>query len=88
MKIEEVFSSKLRMKILRMLAEVGELNVSEITRRLGANYETTSSHLKVLEEEQLVKQKTFGRIRLYRLNEQSPRTRALKILLESWEKEC
>ena len=33
--IEEVFSSRGRMKILRVLAEIGELNVSEIARRAG-----------------------------------------------------
>jgi predicted transcriptional regulator len=83
--VEDVFSSKLRIKILKMLMQVGELNVSEIARRLGVNYNTTSKHLKVLEDEGVLQHKVFGRIRLYRLNEQSPKTKGVQNLIEAWE---
>lgn len=86
MDVEDVFSSKLRMKILKILAQVGELNVSEIARRLGVNYNMTSRHLKVLEEEGVVKHKVFGRIRLYRFNENSPRAKVVQSLIEVWER--
>jgi CRISPR locus-related DNA-binding protein len=85
MDIEDVFSSKLRVKILKMLGEVGELNVSEIARRLGVNYNMTSRHLKVLEDEGIVQHKVFGRIRLYRLNEHSPKAVAVQSLMDAWE---
>ncbi|MEJ2126772.1 MAG: ArsR family transcriptional regulator [Candidatus Bathyarchaeota archaeon] len=45
MAIEDVFSSKGRVKILRILSEIGELNISEIARRAGLNYTTTNQHL-------------------------------------------
>lgn len=86
MNVEDVFSSRLRMKILKMLNQVGELNVSEIARRLGVNYKTTSGHLKVLEDEGILQLKVFGRIRLYRLNERSAKTKAVQNLIEIWEK--
>lgn len=86
MDVEDVFSSRARMKILKTLTEVGELNGSEIARRLGLNYETTSKHLKVLEEESLIKHKVFGRIRLYRLNEHSAKATAVQSLIEVWER--
>ena len=85
MDLENVFSSKLRMKILKIIAKVGELNVSEIARRLGVNYKTTSEHLKILEEEGILQHKVFGRIRLYRLNEHSPKTKAVQNLIDAWE---
>lgn len=85
MDVEDVFSSRVRMKILKVLMQVGELNVSQITRRLGVNYKTTDKHLKVLEEEDMVKQKVFGRIRLYQLNHHSPKTKAVKDLMQVWE---
>jgi predicted ArsR family transcriptional regulator len=85
MDVEDVFSSKLRMKILEILVQVGEVNVSEIARRLGVNYNTTREHLKVLEDEGILQHKVFGRIRLYRLNEQSPKTNAIRNLIEVWE---
>ena len=85
MDVEDVFSSRLRIKILKILMQVGELNASEIARRLGVNYNTTSKHLKVLEVEGILQHKVFGRIRIYRLNEHSPKARALQNLLEAWE---
>ena len=86
MDVEDVFSSKLRMKILKILVQMGELNVSEIARRLGVNYVTTSKHLRILEDEGILRQKLFGRIRLYRFNENSPKARAVQNLVEVWER--
>jgi predicted transcriptional regulator len=85
MAIEEVFSSKGRVKILKILAEIGELNISEIARRAGLNYSTTNQHLHVLETSKLVRHKTFGRIRIFRYNDESRRARMVKQLVESWE---
>lgn len=85
MNIEDVFSSRLRVKILRILAQVSELNVSEVARRLGVNYKTTSNHLKILEDEGILQHKVFGRIRLYRFNERSPKAKAIQNLMEAWE---
>lgn len=85
MAIEEVFSSKGRVKILRILAEIGELNISEIARRAGLNYTTTNQHLQVLENFNLVCHKTFGRIRIFRFNEENPRAIMIRQLMEFWE---
>jgi DNA-binding transcriptional ArsR family regulator len=73
------------MKILKILRQVGELNVSEIARRLSVNYATTSKHLLALEDEGIVQHKVFGRIRLYRLDEHSPKTKAVQNLIDAWE---
>lgn len=85
MPIEDVFSSKGRVKILRIMSEIGELNISEIARRAGLNYATTNQHLQVLENYKLVRHKTFGRIRIFRYNEENPRARMIRQLMEFWE---
>lgn len=85
MSIEEVFSSKGRMKILKILAEIGELNISEIARRAGLNYATTNQHLLVLENHGLIRHKKFGRIRIFRFDEENSRVKMIKKLIESWE---
>ncbi|MCW4015329.1 MAG: winged helix-turn-helix domain-containing protein [Candidatus Bathyarchaeota archaeon] len=85
MSIEDVFSSKGRVKILRILSEIGELNISEIARRAGLNYATTNQHLQVLESYKLVRHKTFGRIRIFRYNEENPRAQMISKLIEFWE---
>jgi DNA-binding transcriptional ArsR family regulator len=84
-KVEDVFSSRLRMKILKILVQTGELNVSEIARRLDVNYLTTVKHLEALETEGIIMHKTFGRIRLYRLDEQSSKAKAVQNLIDTWE---
>jgi len=85
MEVEEVFSSKIRVKILKILTQVGELNISEIARRLGVNYNATNKHLKILEDEGILQHKVFGRIRLYRFNERSPKAKAIQNFMEVWE---
>ena len=84
MDIEDVFSSKVRMKILKILMQASELNVSEIARRLGANYNATMKHLKILESEGILQRKIFGRINLYRFNEHSQKAVIIQKLIESW----
>jgi DNA-binding transcriptional ArsR family regulator len=83
--IEEIFSSKGRVKILRILSEIGELNISEIARRAGLNYATTNQHLELLEKHKLVRHKTFGRIRIFRYNEENRRAIMIRELIENWE---
>jgi predicted transcriptional regulator len=83
--IEEVFSSKGRVKILRILSEIGELNISEIARRAGLNYATTNQHLQILEDCTLIRHKTFGRIRIFRYNDENPRARMIRQLIELWD---
>jgi DNA-binding transcriptional ArsR family regulator len=85
MEIEEVFSSKPRMKILKLIARLGELNVSDIARRIGVNFTTTSRHLKVLEDEGVLQQRVYGRIRMYRFNQASPKAKAVQHLIDAWE---
>ncbi len=85
MPIEDVFSSRGRVKILRILAEIGELNISEIARRAGLNYATTNRHLQALESFGLVRHKKFGRIRIFRFSEESPRAEMIKKLIESFK---
>jgi DNA-binding transcriptional ArsR family regulator len=85
MEIEEVFSSKPRMKILKLLARLGTLNVSEIAKRIGLNYTSTNEHLQLLETEKILSQRSYGRIRMYRFDEASARAKAVQALIEVWE---
>ena len=85
MELEEVFSSKMRMKILRLLYELGSLNVSDVARRIGSNFAATAENLKVLEAEGILQELSYGRVRMYRFNEASPKAKAVKNLIETWE---
>jgi len=85
MAIETVFSSKGRVKILKILVEIGELNISEIARRAKLNYTTTNQHLQVLETSGIIRHKNFGRIRIFRFNNENPRAKTIKELIEEWD---
>ncbi len=86
MELEEVLSSKSRMKILKLIYQLGQLNVSDIARRLKLNFVSTSKHLKLLESEGILQERTYGRVRMYRFNEGSAKAKALQNLLDVWEK--
>lgn len=84
MQVEDVFSSKPRMKILKLLSRLGAVNVSEIARRINLNYSTTNKHLKLLEDEGILQQQRYGRIRIYKFKEGSPKARAVLNLIDVW----
>ncbi len=83
--IEAVFSSKPRMKILTLIAQLGALNVSDIARRINLNYTTTNQHLKLLEAEGVLQQRVYGRIRMYKFNQSSSKAKAVQNLIDTWE---
>lgn len=87
MDIEDVFSSRPRMKILKLIWRLSELNVSDVARRVGLNFTSTSRHLKILADEGILQERTYGRIRMYRFNPASPKARAIENLIETWEQE-
>jgi len=86
MEFEEVFSSKPRMKILKFIYRLGTLNVSNIARRINLNYATTNQHLKLLENEKILQERVYGRIRMYRFVEASAKAIAVQNLIDVWEK--
>ena len=82
--LENVFCSKTRMKILKLLFKLGQLNTSDLAHRLGTNYETTLRHLTLLLKEEIIKQRTSGKARFFRLSN-TLKARAVIKLLEQWE---
>lgn len=83
--LEEAFSSRGKVRVLEVLVEMGELNISEIVRKTGLNYTTTDQHLRSLEKMEIVKEKRFGKIRIYRFNLENPRAKAISQLVRQWE---
>ncbi|MFW9786664.1 MAG: ArsR family transcriptional regulator [Candidatus Thorarchaeota archaeon] len=83
--IEEIFSSRGRIKILKELAASNELNISELCRRVDLNHSSTKSHLEVLLSSGLIEEKKFGRIKIYRYKIEDLRARSLRSLFNLWE---
>ncbi|MBS7246954.1 MAG: winged helix-turn-helix domain-containing protein [Candidatus Jordarchaeales archaeon] len=83
--LEDVFSSKGRVRVIRVLAKAEELNISEIARRANLNYRATNNHLKALRNAGLIQEKRFGRVRIFRFKSENTKALALKQLVEAWE---
>lgn len=64
---EKLFGSRGRIRILRALTESGELNISQICRRVGMNYQGVNDHLEGLKELGMIKEKRYGNIRMFEI---------------------
>jgi len=84
-KIEDVFASKGRVKIIKILVKEEELNISEIVERCKLNHKSTLKHLQFLVEAGILQEKIYGRIRIYRIRIEDYRVKAIKKMIEVWE---
>jgi DNA-binding transcriptional ArsR family regulator len=87
MEIEEIFSSKPRMKILKLIYQLGQLNISDVARRIKMNYTATAAHLKLLAAEGILAERVYGRVHMYRFSD-SEKAKAVAALIEVWEKQA
>ncbi len=78
-------SSYGRTKVLTVLFEAEELNISEVTRRAGLSHTSTSRHLEYLVKTGILKEKRFNRIRIFRIDRGSPMVAALERFLADWK---
>ncbi|KKN39632.1 hypothetical protein LCGC14_0741370 [marine sediment metagenome] len=85
--VEDVLGSRARVKIIKALAFDEELTISLLIRKTRLNYVIAMKHLKKLESLNLISEKRFGRIRIYRYNIENPKARSLKKFMEIWEDE-
>ncbi|MEM2214356.1 MAG: winged helix-turn-helix domain-containing protein [Candidatus Nezhaarchaeales archaeon] len=83
MSIESLLGSKPRVKILKVLIDKGELNITAIAREAGVNHKTALRHLEELRRVGVVTEKVFGRVRIFKINSEDPRVEALKMLFKS-----
>lgn len=83
--IEDILSSRGRVKILRILSELEEINITQISKRAMLNHKNTLMHLKKLVEIGIVKEKRFGKIRIFKLNKEKEITLKIIDLIKTWE---
>jgi len=84
-RIENLLGSKARVKILKTLALNNELNISKIIKKTKLNHKNVNRHLNYLKKVDLVQQKNFGRIRIYRFKEENLKARSFKNFIKIWE---
>ncbi len=83
--LEGILSSRGRVRILKLLAKEGELNISAISKKTKLNHSSVKSHLEFLVEVGLIKEKKFGRIKIYQYLDTNIKAHSLKQLFCIWE---
>ncbi len=84
-RIEDIFSSKGRVKILKAIFENGELNLSKIIRLTGLNYKVVSRHIEYLKSKGIIEEFVLGRVRIYRPNWLNPKVRVIEEFIRMFE---
>ena len=83
--LQEVFGSISRVKILVVLAKMGELNISAVSKKTKLNHSRVCEHIEKLQNLQIIEQKRYGRIRIIRLNKSSEAGRRIEEFFKHWD---
>ncbi|TFF98830.1 MAG: ArsR family transcriptional regulator [Promethearchaeota archaeon] len=83
--IENLLGSRARVKILKILAINSELNISSIIKEANLNHKNAKKHLQYLKKVDLIQQKNFGRIKIFRFKKENLKAKCFKNFLEIWE---
>ena len=80
--LDEIFSSRGRVRVLLALFRLGEANITRIVRETGMHHRIVATHLEKLVEAGLAVEKRYGRLRIFRINYSNPKTIIVRDLLE------
>jgi predicted transcriptional regulator len=85
LEVDELFSSRGRVRVMGVVMEGNELNISEITRRAGISHSATSVHLDFMVRMGLLTEKRFNKIRIFVVNRSSPYAEILQRFMADWK---
>ncbi|MEM2909964.1 MAG: helix-turn-helix domain-containing protein [Nitrososphaerota archaeon] len=74
--------SRGKKKILEVLANFGEVNISKIIKHTSLNHKLVNTYLKEMESLGLVRERRFGRVRMFRLSDSDVLKRMLRNVVE------
>ncbi len=83
--IEDLLGSRARVKILKALAKFDELTISLIIKKTRLNYACVLKHLNFLKLHNLIQEKKFGRIKIFRYKSENMKARSFRNFIEIWE---
>ncbi len=83
--IEDLLGSKARIRILKVLAKNNEMNISYIIKKTRLNHSNVLKHLEILKDLNIIQEKKFGRIKIYRYKNENIKANCLKKFIEIWE---
>ena len=76
-----LLTSRGRYKILKVIYDYGEVNISRIARETGLNYSYVRKYLNELKSAGIVNERIFGRAKMYSINYTSSKALLVRDLL-------
>lgn len=73
-----------KIRILDLLSKENELNVTAIAKRTRLNHTRVRIHLLELQDWEIIKEKKFGRIKIYAINDELETGYKIKKFLQEW----
>ncbi|MFX0058711.1 MAG: ArsR/SmtB family transcription factor [Candidatus Hodarchaeota archaeon] len=86
-KVENALGSRARIKILKLLALNNELSITQIIKKTKLNHSSVIKHLNFLKSLNIIQEKRFGRIKIFRFKTENIKAISLKKFIEIWESE-
>ncbi|MEM2178196.1 MAG: winged helix-turn-helix domain-containing protein [Candidatus Methanomethylicaceae archaeon] len=86
LKIEDVLSSRGTMKILKILSDNEEMNITQISKKAMLNHKNTIIHLEKLIKANIVKERKYGKIRIFKINKDNEISLKIIDLIKTWER--
>ena len=86
MDLEQLLRSRGRVRVLKVVLERGQINVSRLARETGLHHRIVSKYIEEFKSMGIVSEKRYGRLRVIEANLLDPRIGALRRLLRELEK--
>jgi DNA-binding transcriptional ArsR family regulator len=86
LRLESVLGTAGKVKVLFLLIGNEEMNISQIVKLSGLEHSSVQKHLKSLCDQCLVREKRYGRIRIFSLEDRNPYVALLKRFFADWRR--
>lgn len=75
--LAQLMSSSCRRKIIETLSKVKQTHIMDLVRRVNSTFNQVNRNVQILEKEGIVSSHHHGRMRIIKLNDDTPKTVAL-----------
>jgi len=83
--IENILSSRGRIKVLKAIVNFGTLNLTRICKITGLHHRLVKTHLISLKRYGIISEDVIGKVKVYRINSSNPKAIKIARLIEVLE---
>jgi len=83
--VSTIIGSRGKYKVLKVIYEYGEVNISRIARETGLNYAYVKRYVKELKDSGIINKRAFGRAKMYSINYTSSKAVIVRDIIKETE---